>query len=600
MANGESFQKIGARKMGKNNQEGDPQSKLPTPVDQASGKTRSRRAFLKLAGAATAASIASTAIGLEPILGGKGSIANAQEAATASPASLRAAAIRRRNTSYLKRMNAAREQFRVPLPNHVTNGDETLYPSFIGNYSKGLPHDANGEVSPAAYGQFLTAMNSGNPADFDSITMGGNVLLVNPQAGLAFDLEGADSHQLTMPASPALASAQRAGEAIENYWQALLRDVPFSQYGTNAGAQQAIADLNAASDFRGPKQSGQVTAQTLFRGFTAGDVIGPYVSQFFLPTLAFGAGQIIQQYQTYLPLNNGGSDYLTDFASYLQCQNGTGPFGAQQFDSTRRYLRNGRDLSAWVHIDVLFQAYFQACLYLIDTGAPLNPGNPYRKPNPDSINQAGFGTFGAPHLKTILSEVSTRALKAAWYQKWIVHRALRPEAYGGLVHQTLGSANRNYPLHHDILNSSAVAATFSRNGTYLLPMAFVEGCPQHPSYGAGHATVAGACVTIIKAFFDETHVIPNPVVPSDDGLSLNAYTGADAGQLTVGGEANKIAANVAVGRNHAGVHWRSDYEESLRLGEAIAISILQDQRPGYNETFNGLTFTTFDGQTITV
>jgi hypothetical protein len=589
--------------MEKKNQENDSQSQLPTPVDQASGKIRSRRAFLKLAGAATAASIASTAIGLEPILGSKAAIANAQEAAAASPGAIRAAAIRRRNTSYIKRVNAARDQFRVPLPTHVSNGDETLYPTFIGNFSKGLAHDASGEVSPAGYGKFLTAVNSGKPSDFAAITMGGTVLLVNPQSALAFDLEGADSHQLLIPPSPAVASAQRAGEAIENYWQALLRDVPFSQYGTDAGALQAIADLNAASDFRGPKQSGLVTAQTLFRGFTAGDVIGPYVSQFFLPTLAFGAGQISQQYQTYLPLNNGGSDYLTDFASYLQCQNGTGPFGVQHFDSTRRYLRNGRDLSAWVHVDVLFQAYFQACLYLIDNHAPLNPGNPYRAPNPDSINQAGFGTFGAPHLKTILSEVSTRALKAVWYQKWNVHRALRPEAYGGLVHQTLGSANKNYPLHHDILNSSAVAATFSRNGTYLLPMAFAEGCPQHPSYASGHATVAGACVTIIKAFFDGTIPFANlgtPMMPSDDGLLLNPYTGSDAGQMTVAGEANKIAANVAVGRNHSGVHWRSDYEEALRLGEAIAISILKDQRPGYNETFNGLTFTTFDGQTITV
>src|ERR1700726_1727633 len=84
--------------------------------DKSTKKNRTRRAFLKIAGAATAASIASTAIGMKPILGGEGSIANAQEfddAATASPASVRAAAIRRRNTSYLQRVNAARQEFRV-------------------------------------------------------------------------------------------------------------------------------------------------------------------------------------------------------------------------------------------------------------------------------------------------------------------------------------------------------------------------------------------------------------------------------------------------------------------------------------------------------
>ncbi|HEX9665971.1 MAG TPA: phosphoesterase, partial [Thermodesulfobacteriota bacterium] len=75
------------------------------------------------------------------------------------------------------------------------------------------------------------------------------------------------------------------------------------------------------------------------------------------------------------------------------------------------------------------------------------------------------------------------------------------------------------------------------------------------------------------------------------------YTGPD---LTVGGELNKLAANIAIGRNFAGIHWRSDYVDSLMLGEAIAIGILRDQRLTYNENFNGFTFTKFDGTTITV
>lgn len=38
-------------------------------------------------------------------------------------------------------------------------------------------------------------------------------------------------------------------------------------------------------------------------------------------------------------------------------------------------------------------------------------------------------------------------------------------------------------------------------------MAFQEGSPMHPSYGAGHATVAGACVTILRPFFDTGAVL---------------------------------------------------------------------------------------------
>jgi hypothetical protein len=68
----------------------------------------------------------------------------------------------------------------------------------------------------------------------------------------------------------------------------------------------------------------------------------------------------------------------------------------------------------------------------------------------------------------------------------------------------------------------------------------------------------------------------------------------------VGGELNKLAANIATGRNMAGIHWRTDMSESLKLGEAVAISILRDQRATYAETFNGFTFTNFDGQTVTV
>jgi membrane-associated phospholipid phosphatase len=519
-----------------------------------------RRKFLRGIGAAGAAAMASATLGTDWLHPRDAGAAQSGISGGGGIADGASAAMSRRDEAFELRMQAASNEKNVPIPAHPTNGDETLYPNRIGNFSKGLPHDSLGEVDATAYRKFLKAVTTGEPADFEAIPIGGNVRLIDPQAGLAFDVEGTDSHQMAIPAAPA-----------------------------------AIADLNARTDFRGPKVSGAVTAGTLFRGFCAGDLIGPYVSQFFFPTLQYGAAEVVQKYQTYLPVGGGGTDYLIDMPHWLKAQNGQGPFGGNIIDSNRRYLRNGRDLSAYVHVDVLFEAYFNACIYLIDVGAPLNPGNPYLA----STNQTGFGTFGAPHLKTIVAEVATRALKAVWYQKWMVHRALRPEAYGGLVHMTL-AGTKSYPVHSDILNSDAVQQTFSRNGTYFLPMAFPEGCPQHPSYGAGHATVAGACSTIVKAFFDENWVVPNPVVASDDGLSLVPYTGSDANQMTLGGEMNKIAANVAISRNHAGVHWRSDYAESLLLGEAVAISVLRDGRKCYNETFNGFTFTKFDGTQIAV
>src|SRR5205809_2654022 len=126
------------------------------------------------------------------------------------------------------------------------------------------------------------------------------------------------------------------------------------------------------------------------------------------------------------------------------------------------------------------------------------------------------------------------------------------------------------------------------------------GRPRIPAYGAGHATVAGACVTILKAWFDESFVLPDPVVASADGSALLPYSGRDAGSLTVGGELNKLAANIPAGRNFAGIHWRTDFSEALKLGEAVAIGILEDQKNTYKESFDGFSLTKFDGTTITV
>jgi hypothetical protein len=90
------------------------------------------------------------------------------------------------------------------------------------------------------------------------------------------------------------------------------------------------------------------------------------------------------------------------------------------------------------------------------------------------------------------------------------------------------------------------------------------------------------------------------MVPRPDGLSLLPYTGADANRMTLTGELHKLAANIAIGRNHAGIHWRSDYVNAVLLGEAVAISILRDQHNCYNEFFRGFTFTRFDGTSLTI
>jgi hypothetical protein len=102
-----------------------------------------------------------------------------------------------------------------------------------------------------------------------------------------------------------------------------------------------------------------------------------------------------------------------------------------------------------------------------------------------------------------------------------------------------------------------------------------------------------------RIFFDGDFVVPNPVVPTSDGLSLVPYIGSDAGHLTVNGELNKLGHNVSFGHGlHTGIHWRSDSDTSLLLGEAVALSFLSDRAKTYNEPFT-VTLTKFDGTTTT-
>ncbi len=495
----------------------------------------------------------------------------------------------RREVAFGIREEAALFQKNLPLPGHQCNGDEDLYANKIGSYSKALPHNKLGEVDINAYRSWTNALTSGNYKNFETIPLGGVAKFANPQAAYAYDLTGPDSHHLSMSAAPAFNSAWIASEMAEVYWQALTRDIPFIEYDSNTLTLAAASDLSKFTDFRGPKDNGRVTTATLFRGNTPGDLKGPYISQFLWRDIPFGARVVSQRYRTTV----AGDDYMTLYDEWLDIQNGGFPSSSNKFDSTYRYIRNGRDLGEWVHRDFTFQGVLDACLIILGFGPEaLAVENPYLC----SKTQTGFITFGAVHILDLVCHAARVAMEAAWFQKFLVHRRLRPEEFGGRVNNNLMDVTK-YPINPEILNSKAVFEVYSTYGSYLLPMAYPEGCPTHTAYPAGHACIAGAGVTMLKAFFNESFIIPKPVIASRDGQCLLPYS---KGLLTVGGELNKLAYNISLGRDFAGVHWRSDGSEGLKLGETVAIGILQDYRRTFNEEFSGFSFTKFDGTTIII
>ncbi|MGA7919164.1 MAG: vanadium-dependent haloperoxidase [Candidatus Acidiferrales bacterium] len=554
------------------------------------------------------AAVTAGAIGLEPMLGGNESVADASVVPYNSEG--------REDKCFNYRVRTANAE-KIDVGQQPDNGDARRFTDFSGSYSKASLHDALGVPNAASWLSLKHALRSGEFEDFENIivgTPGGgpNSKHNGPQGALALDLEGLDSHATVIPPAPSVTSNITAAEEVEHYWGALLRDVPFAEYPTNSLVAQAVADMNRLS-FLNSSQNVEcpfpVTPGNLFRGqFVPGDgnVQGPYISQFIVQPTFFGVQPLSQQYQTFLPVG-GGSDFMTSVSEYQQIQNGEASIGQLAFDPTFRFIRNGRDLAAYTHVDVPYQGYFTAFLVLSGIGAPPNPGNPYI----GSRTEKAFGTLGGPDAAGTLAEMATRALKGAWFHKWIKDLRMRPEEYGALVQANLTKSapapQAAEALHKDVLNSAVLPIIQQTYGSFLLPQAFPEGSPTHPCYPTGHGTVGGACITVLKFFFDGSqkirpllnHAERDVVMPSTDGLSLNSYTGVDRDDLDINGELNKLAYNISFGHGiHAGIHFRSSTYWSILLGEQIALGVLRDRSRSYNEPFT-ISITKFDGTIAT-
>jgi hypothetical protein len=388
---------------------------------------------------------------------------------------------------------------------------------------------------------------------------------------------------------------------------------------SNRDVLAATEELNKLADFRGPKSGGRVTPGTLFRAnalyFDPADpkgrsvtppgvLDGPLISQFLLRDVPYSAQWISAQIRTALPAN----EFLTEYEEWLAIQNGAAPKRQLQFDATPRYITTGRDLAEYIHTGPALG--WAAALILATPGGGTDkrysgmyppaeavsyPSNPYRK----SKTQSSAGaTFGLMYVQALLATGISNSVRASYWQKYFVHRAVRPEAYGGMAHHRLVNGVSDYPLHDNFLKSEALDRSKAKYGTYLLSQTYPEAAPLHSTYPGGATSVGAVTATLLKAFFDESRVVANPVQPDPaDPTRLVPYSGPP---LTVGGELNKLAVNFGFGRNWAGIHWRSDAAASMALGEEVAISMLRDERMTLREPFDGFSFTRFDGSRVTI
>ncbi len=527
------------------------------------------------------------------------------------------------------------------LPSEA-NGDETRVPFYAAQFSKGLEHDpatgfltAEGQKS---YELLVKAVNCGSQEIYNSIQRAPESVqkLVNPQASAAFSLEGIDSSLLPLPSFPCLSSKKAAALLIENYLLALCRDVFFEDFGTGKRTDDdgkggsltkkavcILQDLGKA--YQGPRtHKGKIDVSILFRGNNEGSLVGPHISQFLYQPLSIPVGTFPVQLnvETIAPLFKtdqkhpiaAAHNFGISMEDFIAIEDGNIPlpYTSADYENSSRYITSGRDLTTIVHWDFPCQAGYNALIVLFTNRFPFSPTSPYV--NGTIKNEGPLVTMGFFDAFGLIGAVSAEAAKHAWAHKWRSQRALRPEAFAGIVHHSKTSGTNPCDLHETLFNKHAgidllewVRKSNEKRGasTYLLSQAYPEGSPLHPSYPAGHATIAGACITVIKALFDDRALIASYVAPVKPDPKkphkLITLSGEGEDRMTVGSELDKLASNVAFARNYAGIHYRADSDRGMELGERVGIAFLQDIAACYTEqTFTGFELTKLNGQRIRI
>lgn len=543
----------------------------------------------------------------------------------------------------------------VALPSNnienENNGDEQTVPDAASQFTKTFTHDpTTGLVDAtglASYQQLVKAINDGQQADFNAIVRApGASKLVNPQAALAFSLQGADTSLFSIPLFPTMSSPELAAQMIEDYLMVLCRDVVFSDYGTGLGtdtpglgasasktndAAAVLQSLGAA--YSGPRNNvGVVDASVIFRCNGYGAKIGPMVSQFLLLPIKTNAPALLANTPPFLIFNQQRPiaqtrEFNITFSDFVAIQNGTTPrpYLASDYDPVNaHYISRGRDGGSYVHWDVDYEAFYNAATILAQNGFPFSSALPYV--NGNITNEAPFGTMGVIDVFGLIGGVATEAIKAAWAQKWRANRACRPEGFSGIVNRVKVTGLNPFNLDNslfvphagvdvlaNILAHNQAQAGLPGNSftvgdasTYLLAQMYPEGSPAHPTYPEGHGAISGACITVIKAIFEDTTLLNTkfaPVKPTPGNpTTLTALTpGEGSTIMTVASELDKLASNIAMARNWAGVHYRADADQGILLGEQVAIKYLQDHACIYMEQgFTGFTITKLDGTRIRI
>lgn len=143
------------------------------------------------------------------------------------------------------------------------------------------------------------------------------------------------------------------------------------------------------------------------------------------------------------------------------------------------------------------------------------------------------------------------ALAAAWYYKWLADANCHPRPCPPFSkHRRKHTSRRPRPYEVDyevdVLYNRPVNCTASGDGARRFLPDPSPGTPRHPSYPSGHSTHSAAASEVLSYFFPD-------------------YTG----------EFTKLADNAGMARLWAGIHYRSDHIQGMKLGRCVARLIIE-------------------------
>lgn len=471
--------------------------------------------------------------------------------------------IRIRNEFILRRRQAFTD-YKQSITNVSMTQDLSNFSSL---YSKGMPHTNNKSPDSQHYQTLLDGIRN---KDLSKIIQ---VSTSCPKLSDVYcicdnELVGVNKSSYKIEPAPSPLSTRGASELVELYNMAIARDVLFSEWSTSSIIQTVLTNMNLIkNDLGAPLENGNITINTLFRGPTTGDRIGPYVSQFLYYPVQMGSLPLEQKYQS-----PNSTNFMTSVQDYLHIWNGGNPSVNPSLPGPTRHLLTIRDCANYIHLDQMWQPFFTAATILLNQKIPFGYTCARR-------TGTKFINLGVIDLYEMMTEATKLAMDATWMYKWCQLK-LRPEEMGYQVHLRLTDGSGvNFP--QNLLTNPVLAEIHNQTGTYLLPQAYPEGSPCHPAYPAGHATIAGAMATILKAWFDCSKTI-KAKIPNADGSALVDYT--ENGQqvnLNVGDELDKFASNCGIFRNFGGIHYRSDLN-GVVLGEIVGIKLLECMSKRYS------------------